>query len=77
MIEDLPEEAVKANILGIKVLGKLPQQHGVEKFIFISTDKVVNPTSVMGASKRVAEMVITSLNHQQTTQFLAVRSGNV
>jgi len=77
MIEDFPEEAVRVNILGTKILGELSQQYGVKKFIFISTDKVVNPTSVMGASKRVAEMVITSLNHQQTTQFLAVRFGNV
>jgi len=77
MIEDFPEEAVRVNILGTKILGELSQRDGVEKFIFISTDKVVNPTSVMGASKRVAEMVITNLNHQQTTQFAGVRFGNV
>jgi len=77
MIEGFPEEAVRVNILGTKILGELSQRYGVEKFIFISTDKVVNPTSVMGASKRVAEMVITNFNHKQTTQFVAVRFGNV
>jgi FlaA1/EpsC-like NDP-sugar epimerase len=77
MIEDFPEEAIRVNILGTRVLGELSQQHGAEKFIFISTDKAVNPTSIMGASKRVAEMVITDLNHQQKTQFIAVRFGNV
>jgi FlaA1/EpsC-like NDP-sugar epimerase len=77
ILEDFPEEAVRVNILGTKVLGELSDQNGVEKFILISTDKAVNPTSVMGVSKRVAEMVITHLNHQRRTQFVAVRFGNV
>ena len=77
VMEDFPEEAIRVNILGTKILGELSQQQGVEKFIFISTDKAVNPTSVMGASKRVAEMVVTDLNHQEKTQFVAVRFGNV
>jgi FlaA1/EpsC-like NDP-sugar epimerase len=77
IIEDFPEEAVRVNITGTKILGELSYKNGVEKFIFISTDKVVNPSSVMGASKRVAEMVITNLNHKETTQFTAVRFGNV
>jgi len=77
MIEDFPEEAVRVNILGTKILGELSQKNGVEKLVLISTDKAVNPTSVMGASKRVAEMVITDLNHQQKTRFIAVRFGNV
>jgi FlaA1/EpsC-like NDP-sugar epimerase len=77
VIEDFPEEAIRVNILGTKILGELSQQYGVEKFIFISTDKAVNPTSVMGASKRVAEMVVTDLNHREKTQFVAVRFGNV
>ena len=77
VMEDFPEEAIRVNILGTKILGELSQQHGVEKFIFISTDKAVNPTSIMGASKRVAEMMVTHLNHQEKTQFVAVRFGNV
>jgi len=77
VIEDFPEEGVRVNIVGTKIISELAQRHGVDKFIFISTDKVVNPTSVMGASKRVAEMIITNLNHRQGTQFIAVRFGNV
>jgi FlaA1/EpsC-like NDP-sugar epimerase len=77
VMEDFPEEAIRVNILGTRILAELSLQCGVEKFIFISTDKVVNPTSLMGASKRVAEMVITDLNHQEKTHFLAVRFGNV
>jgi FlaA1/EpsC-like NDP-sugar epimerase len=77
VIEDYPEEAIRVNILGTNILAELSLQCGVEKFILISTDKAVNPTSLMGASKRVAEMVITDLNHQEKTQFVAVRFGNV
>jgi FlaA1/EpsC-like NDP-sugar epimerase len=77
VMEDFPEEAIRVNILGTRILAELSLQCGVEKFIFISTDKVVNPTSLMGASKRVAEMVITDLNHQEKTHFVAVRFGNV
>jgi len=77
VIEDFPEEAIRVNILGTRILAELSLQCGVEKFIFISTDKAVNPTSLMGASKRVAEMVITDLNHQAKTHFVAVRFGNV
>jgi len=76
-MEDFPEEAIRVNILGTRVLAELSLQCGVEKFIFISTDKVVNPTSLMGASKRVAEMVITDFNHHEETHFVAVRFGNV
>lgn len=77
MIEDFPEEAIRVNILGTKILGELSQQYGVEKFVFVSTDKAVNPTSVMGVSKRVAEMIVSGLNDQQKTQFVTVRFGNV
>jgi FlaA1/EpsC-like NDP-sugar epimerase len=77
VMEDFPEEAIRVNILGTRILAELSLQCGVEKFIFISTDKVVNPTSLMGASKRVAEMVITDLNHHEKTHFVAVRFGNV
>jgi FlaA1/EpsC-like NDP-sugar epimerase len=77
VIEDFPEEAVRVNILGTKILAELSRQQSVEKFILVSTDKAVNPTSVMGASKRVAEMMIMDLNHQTGTRFVAVRFGNV
>jgi FlaA1/EpsC-like NDP-sugar epimerase len=77
VMEDFPEEAIRVNILGTRILAELSLQCGIEKFIFISTDKAVNPTSLMGASKRVAEMVITDLNHQEKTPFVAVRFGNV
>jgi FlaA1/EpsC-like NDP-sugar epimerase len=77
VIEDFPDEAIRVNILGTKILADLSQKHHVEKFVFISTDKAVNPTSVMGASKRIAEMMITDLNHRTGTQFVAVRFGNV
>lgn len=77
VIEDFPEEAIRVNILGTKILAELSQKYGVEKFVFVSTDKAVNPSSVMGVSKRVAEMVIMDMNHQEKTQFVAVRFGNV
>jgi FlaA1/EpsC-like NDP-sugar epimerase len=77
VIEDFPEEAIRVNILGTKILAELSLRCSVEKFVFISTDKAVNPTSLMGASKRMAEMVITDLNHQEGTHFVAVRFGNV
>jgi FlaA1/EpsC-like NDP-sugar epimerase len=80
LMEDFPEEAVRVNILGTKILGELSQQNGAEKFIFISTDKAVNPTSVMGVTKRVAEMVVAQFNGVEpktTTQFVVVRFGNV
>ncbi|MDY6856655.1 MAG: nucleoside-diphosphate sugar epimerase/dehydratase [Thermodesulfobacteriota bacterium] len=77
ILEDFPEEAFKVNIMGTRILSELSYKKGVKKFVFISTDKAVNPTSIMGKSKRVAEMVVSSLNHQQKTQFLAVRFGNV
>jgi len=77
MIEDFPEEAIRVNILGTKILAELSQAFGVEKFVFILTDKAVNPTSVMGVSKRVAEMVIMDMNHREKTKFVAVRFGNV
>ena len=77
MMEYFPEESVRVNILGTKLIGELALRYGVKKFILISTDKAVNPTSIMGASKRVAEMVITGLDHGEKTKFLAVRFGNV
>lgn len=77
ILEFYPEEAVKTNVLGTKVVAEQSVRHGIEKFIFISTDKAVNPTSVMGATKRVSEELLKALNQQNTTQFISVRFGNV
>lgn len=78
LMEANASEAVKNNILGTKILAELAIQHQVKKFILVSTDKAVNPTNVMGATKRAAEKIIHILSKQQdTTQFCAVRFGNV
>ncbi len=77
MLETQPREAVINNILGTHCLGALAIKYRVEKFILVSTDKAVNPTNIMGASKRVAEMVCDGLNGQGKTQFSIVRFGNV
>jgi FlaA1/EpsC-like NDP-sugar epimerase len=75
LMEEHPEEAVKNNIFGTKVVAEAAQKYGAEKFIFISTDKAVNPTSIMGATKRMGEMLCQSLNNG--TRFISVRFGNV
>lgn len=77
LMEYQPVEAVRNNILGTKTVAEEAHRAGVEKFILISTDKAVNPTSVMGCTKRVAEMVIQSMNGKGATSFAAVRFGNV
>jgi FlaA1/EpsC-like NDP-sugar epimerase len=77
MMEGNPGEAVKNNVLATEVVGRLAGQHGVERFVLISTDKAVRPTSVMGATKRVAELVIQDLNRRHKTLYVAVRFGNV
>lgn len=77
VMEEHPDEAVKNNVFGTLVMGEASIKHGVEKFILVSTDKAVNPTSVMGATKRIAEKVVIELNKRNHTQFAAVRFGNV
>jgi FlaA1/EpsC-like NDP-sugar epimerase len=77
ILEFYPEEAVKTNVLGTKMIAELSIQHGIEKFIFISTDKAVNPTSVMGVTKRAGEELLKALNHKNITKFISVRFGNV
>ena len=83
MMEYHPDEAISSNIIGTKNVGELANQYGVERMVMISTDKAINPTSVMGASKRVAEMVVKDLGNRKIgvkeskTKFVAVRFGNV
>lgn len=77
IMEKFPEEAVKTNILGTRVVAGAAFGYDCEKFVMISTDKAVNPSSVMGAAKRVAEMIITDLNNKGKTKFVSVRFGNV
>ena len=77
VMEKFPEEAVRVNILGTKILSDLSIAYGVKNFILISTDKAVNPTSIMGASKRIAEHIVTGAGKYGSTNFVAVRFGNV
>jgi len=77
LMEDHPSEAVKNNIFGTKIIAESAINYGTENFIFISTDKSVNPTSIMGATKRAGEMICQALNQQNLTKFISVRFGNV
>ncbi|WP_318618534.1 nucleoside-diphosphate sugar epimerase/dehydratase [Priestia megaterium] len=77
LMERNPEEAVKNNIIGTMNVAKAASWHGVGTFVMISSDKAVNPTSVMGATKRLAEMIIQGMDAHSATKFVAVRFGNV
>ena len=77
MLEDFPEEAIKTNVLGTKILAELAMEFGAEKFVNISTDKAINPTSVMGSSKRIGEELLRAMSRRNGTRFISVRFGNV
>ena len=77
MMEDNPSEAVQNNIFGTKVIADLADKYGAKKFVMVSTDKAVNPTNVMGCSKRICEIYVQSLNKISKTQFVTTRFGNV
>lgn len=77
LMENNPSEAIRTNVLGSKYLADLSMEFGVQKFIMISTDKAVNPTNVMGASKRAAEIYIQAKNGKSNTEFITTRFGNV
>lgn len=77
LMEEHPDEAVRNNIFGTKIVAEASLRSGVEKFIFISTDKAVNPVSVMGITKRIGEIICQVLNQKNNTKFISVRFGNV
>ncbi|MCQ2551636.1 MAG: polysaccharide biosynthesis protein [Clostridia bacterium] len=77
LMEDSPKEAIKNNCMGTNNMAELSDKYGVERFVLISTDKAVRPTNVMGASKRICEMIIQTWDKKSKTEFVAVRFGNV
>ncbi|MBO4902150.1 MAG: polysaccharide biosynthesis protein [Lachnospiraceae bacterium] len=77
LMEDSPNEAIKNNVLGTWKVAEAAVAYGAEKFVMISTDKAVNPTNIMGASKRICEMIVQAYNGRGKTDFVAVRFGNV
>ncbi len=77
LMERSPKEAIKNNVFGTKNIAEAAHEFGVERFVMVSTDKAVNPTNIMGASKRICEMIVQGLAKQSETKFTAVRFGNV
>ena len=77
LMEDSPNEAIKNNVLGTWKTVQAADLYGTERFVLISTDKAVNPTNIMGASKRICEMIVQTYNKRSKTEFVAVRFGNV
>ena len=77
LMEDSPNEAIKNNVFGTYKVASAAAKYGVRRFVLISTDKAVNPTNIMGASKRLCEMVIQMMDRRSKTEFVAVRFGNV
>ena len=77
LMEDSPNEAIKNNVFGTYKVALAADKYGTKKFVLISTDKAVNPTNIMGASKRICEMIIQVFNNRSETEYVAVRFGNV
>ncbi|MCH5272590.1 MAG: polysaccharide biosynthesis protein [Lachnospiraceae bacterium] len=77
LMEDSPNEAIKNNVFGTLKTVQAADRYGVERFVLISTDKAVNPTNIMGASKRICEMIVQAYNRRSETEYVAVRFGNV
>ena len=76
-MEDSPNEAIKNNVFGTYKTARAADKYGVKRFVLISTDKAVNPTNIMGASKRICEMIIQTFSRYSATEYVAVRFGNV